>query len=376
MCKYKIAFIGLKGIPATYGGVEKHVEELGELLAKNGHSVIVYSRNTYNNFRGFYKGMRVINLPAIPQKHTEMVSHTFLSCLDLLDKDIDIVHIHSVDPAILSFIPRVKAKIVATSHGQAYRREKWGRIAKSMSHLAERVYATIPNARISVSKTLQKYYQKKYKCDVYYIPNGVKIPEIIDISSKKIFTDENKEILIEKDSYFLYVGRILPTKGVDILIKAWNNLEKEIKLNKILVIAGGSSYTDDYVKTLKKQSSSSIYWLGYRYGEELRWLYANAYCCILPSEIEGLAITLLEAMSYGKCVIYSDIPENSEAAQGVGLSFQNRNVDDLGDKVLYAIKNPKKLNELGEKARERIKYDYNWNDIVAKTERVYNSVLG
>lgn len=376
MSKYKIAFIGLKGIPSTYGGVEKHVEELGEMLVKKGHSVIVYSRNTYNNFRGFYKGMRVVNLPAIPQKHTEMVSHTFLSCLDLLDKDVDIIHIHSVDPAILSFIPRMKAKIVATSHGQAYRREKWGPIAKSMSHLAERIYATIPDARIAVSQTLQKYYQDKYKCKVYYIPNGVKILDIINSSPRKIFTNEHKEICIDKNSYFLYVGRVLPTKGVDILIKAWSNLEKEIRFNKILVIAGGSSYTDNYVESLKRQSNPSIIWLGYRYGEELNWLYANAYCCIIPSEIEGLALTLLEAMSYGKCVIYSDIPENSEAAQGVGISFQNRNVDDLSDKILYAIKNPEKLNELGEKARQRIKYDYNWNDIAVKIERVYTSILG
>ncbi|MEO0137436.1 MAG: glycosyltransferase family 4 protein [candidate division WOR-3 bacterium] len=376
MSKYKIAFIGLKGIPATYGGVEKHVEELGELLAKNGHSLIVYSRNTYNNFRGLYKGMRVINLPAIPEKHTEMISHTFLSCLDLLDKNVDIVHIHSVDPAILSFIPRMKAKIVVTSHGQAYRREKWGPLAKSFSHLAEHFYATIPNARIAVSKTLQKYYQGKYNCMVHYIPNGVKIPEVIEKSPQKVFINEDKEISIARDSYFLYVGRILPTKGVDVLIQAWNNLEKEIKLNKMLVIVGGSSYTDVYVKTLKKQSSASIIWLGYRYGEELQWLYANAYACIIPSEIEGLALTLLEAMSYGKCVIYSDIPENVEAAQGVGISFQNKNFTDLSTKILYAIKNPTILNELGERARERIKYDYNWEDIAAKTEWVYASILG
>ncbi|MCX7994756.1 MAG: glycosyltransferase family 4 protein [candidate division WOR-3 bacterium] len=375
MSRYKIAFVGQKGIPATYGGVEKHVEILGELLANRGHSIFVYSRRTYNNFHGYYKKMKVINLPAIPQKHTEMISHTLFSCLELLDKNIDIVHIHSVDPAILAFIPRMKTKVVVTSHGQAYRREKWGPIAKSFSCLAEHFYTTIPNARIAVSKTLKKYYEEKYKCDVYYIPNGVNIPDINNLSFEKTFNLGQIDITLKKDSYFLYVGRILPTKGVDILVKAWNNLEKKCNLDKNLVIAGGSSYTDAYVEKLKKQSSPSIIWLGYRYGEELHWLYANAYCCIVPSEIEGLALTLLEAMSYGRCVIYSDIPENSEAAEGVGISFQNKNIDDLSNKILYALENQTYLAELGKKAKERIKIEYNWNDIVIRTEKVYDSIL-
>ncbi|MGB9720417.1 MAG: glycosyltransferase family 4 protein [bacterium] len=375
MSRYKIAFIGQKGIPATYGGVERHVEELGKLLAANGHSVIVYSRKTYNDFQGIYKGIKVINLPAIPQKHTEMISHTFLSCVELLDKDVDIVHVHSVDPALISFIPRIKSKVVVTSHGQAYRREKWGPIAKSVSRLAEYFYAAIPNARIAVSKTLKNYYQEKYKCDVYYIPNGVYIPEVNGLSHKRKFVINGEEIVLERESYFLYVGRILPTKGVNILIDAWNIIEKKLNTEEKLVICGGSSYTDKYVEKLKKLSNKTVLWMDYRYGEELAWIYCNAYCCIIPSEIEGLALTLLEAMSYGKCVIYSDIPENSEAAEGVGIPFHNRNPDDLAKKILLAINNPSLLKELGEKARERIEAEYNWTDIVSKTEKVYESIL-
>ncbi len=376
MQKYKIAFVGQKGIPATYGGVERHVEELTKRLVRRGHEVVVYSRKNYNNFNGYYNGVKIINLPAIPEKHTEMISHTFLSCLELLDRDIDIVHIHSVDPAIISFLPKIKAKVVATSHGQAYRREKWGRIAKSFSKFAERFYCIFSDARIAVSKTLKQYYETKYHCYVHYIPNGVNLPVLNGLSDSRTFLINDKEVKLNKNSYLLYVGRILPTKGVDILIEAWNDLtEQKYNLNKNLVIVGGTSYTDKYVNKLKNISKSSVIWLDYRYGDDLNWLYANAYCVVVPSEIEGLALTLLEAMSYGKCVIYSDIPENAEAAQGVGLSFQNKNVNDLAKKFQIALENQNLLQELGEQAKERIKREYNWEDIVIQIERVYKSAL-
>jgi glycosyltransferase involved in cell wall biosynthesis len=373
MFKYKIAFIGQKGIPASYGGVERHVEELGIRLTQRGYRTIVYTRKNYNGYSGYYKGVRVINLPAIPQKHTEMISHTFFSCLDLFEKDIDIVHIHSVDPAIISFLPRIKAKVVATSHGQAYRREKWGPIAKSISKIAERIYAVLPNIRIAVSKTLKRYYETKYRCNVYYIPNGVNLPvPKIHPASKKFIIDE-KEITLEANSYYLYVGRILPTKGVDTLIKGWQIAGQKVgfSLDEKLVIVGGSAYTDDYVFQLKKISNPSIVWLGYRYGDELDWLYANAYCVVIPSEIEGLALTLLEAMSYAKCVIYSDIPENAEAAEEVGIAFHNRNPDNLAEKIKMVLENRKMCQELGEKAQERIKKEYNWEFVVDQTEEVY-----
>lgn len=373
MFKYKIAFIGHKGIPASYGGVERHVEELGIRLTQRGHCIIVYSRKNYNNFSGYYKGVRVINLPAIPQKHTEMISHTFVSCLDVLEKDIEIVHIHSVDPAIISFLPRIKAKVVATSHGQAYRREKWGPVAKSISKIAERFYAALPNTRIAVSKTLKRYYETKYKCNVYYIPNGVNLPvPKMRPTSKKFIIDE-REITLEANSYFLYVGRILPTKGVDTLIKGWQIAGQKFRFrpDEKLVIVGGSSYTDDYVFQLKSMSGPATIWLGYRYGDELDWLYANAYCVVIPSEIEGLALTLLEAMSYAKCVIYSDIPENAEAAEDVGIAFRNRDPGDLAEKINMVLENRKMCQELGEKAQERIKKEYNWESVVDQTEEVY-----
>lgn len=360
----KIAFIGQKGIPAVYGGVEKHVEELGVRLVERGYEILAFTGTNYNNFHGYYRGMRIIPVPAIPQKHTEMISRTFFSLLHLLNEKVDIVHIHSVDPAILSFIPRLKSKVVVTSQGQAYRREKWGPVAKKLSKLAEKAYAIFPNKRMSVSRTLKKYYEKKYNCDVIYIPNGVNVRLVNSTSAIE-------KLGLSKDGYILFVGRIVPTKGCHFLIEAY----KKIKIDKKLVIVGGSSYTDEYVEKLKRAANENIIFLGYRYGGELEQLYANAYCCVIPSEIEGLVITLLEAMSYGKCVIYSDIPENAEAVEGLGIPFRNRDIDDLASKIRFVIENPSCCEELGQKARERVKKEYNWDKIVDETEEVYHSLF-
>jgi glycosyltransferase involved in cell wall biosynthesis len=360
----RIAFIGHKGTPAKYGGVEKHVEELGTRLAERGHRIVSYTRSNYNNFNGEYKGMKIISVPAIPQKHTEMISHTLFSVLDLMDKNVDIVHIHSIDPAILSFVPRLNSKVVVTSHGQAYRRQKWGKIAKGFSKLAERAFAIFPDKRISVSKTLKRYYEEKFSCDTAYIPNGIDIQSVNGSSGLNALG-------LAKNEYVLFVGRIIPTKGCDILVEAY----KKIDTNKKLVFVGGSSYSDQYYKKLKERANKKTIFLGYKYGEELTQLFAHAYCFVMPSEIEGLAITLLEAMSYGRCVIYSDIPENSEAAEGVGIAFRNKNSDDLAEKLRFALGNHEYCEELGIAARERVREEFNWEKIVDKTEQVYNSMF-
>jgi len=360
----KIAFVGQKGLPAKYGGVERHVEALGSRLAKKGHEVFVFSRYNYNTLRGEYDGMNIISFGAIPEKHTEMISHTLLSLLSLVGKAIDIVHIHSTDPALLSFIPRIDTKVVVTSHGQAYRREKWGHIAQTFSRLAERAFIYFPHKKIAVSKTLKKYYEEKYHCEIIYIPNGVDIARVKDTSAIA-------KLGLSRDGYVLFVGRLIPTKGCNTLISAFN----KTKTDKKLVIVGGSSYSEEFLMRLKKRAHESIMFLGYRYGSELAQLYSNAYCCIVPSEVEGLAITLLEAMGYGNCVIYSDIPENVEAAHGFGIQFRNRDSDDLTDKIRFALDNPSYCEEIGLKARERVQREYNWDTIVAQTESVYSSLF-
>ncbi|MDI6840035.1 MAG: glycosyltransferase family 4 protein [bacterium] len=365
----RIAFVGQKGIPATFGGVEKHVEELATRLSKRGHEVTVYSQSHYTKVSGSYKGVRVVRVPTLKQKNLEMITYTFLSLVHLLfsHRKADIVHFQSVDPAILMGLAKLKAKVVVTSHGQAYQRSgKWGKLAKAFSKLAERIFIHFPDKRIAVSKILKNYYESKYHREVVYIPNGVNIPAIN--SSKEI-----EKFNLMRDGYILYVGRLIPTKGCHLLIDAY----KSINTNKKLVIVGGSSYSNKYIKKLKESvaGNSNIYFLGYQYGKVLQELFANCSLFVLPSEYEGLPVTLLEAMSFAKPVIFSNIPENLGIAEGCGVSFINKNKEDLATKILFLLKNQKISKDLGKRAIERVVRDYNWDTVVAQTENVYQSLI-
>ncbi|RJQ18376.1 MAG: glycosyltransferase [Nitrospiraceae bacterium] len=366
MQKLKIAMIGVRGIPATYGGVEKHVEELAVRLVGRGHHVTVFCRSFYTPQIKDYKGVKIIRLPTINQKHLEMIVHTVMSALYIAFKRFDIVHVHSIDPALVTPLRLFKnrRKIVVTSHGQAYRRDKWGRLAKNISKMAEKISMKYSDAIVSVSRTLKQYYKETYGRDIVYIPNGVEIIEVVN-------DDVLKKFGLTMKGYILFVGRLIPTKGCDFLIEAYNSLKTDLKL----VIVGGSSHTDEYELKLKGMANENVMFAGYQYGENLWQLYAHCKLFVFPSEIEGLPIVLLEALSFGVPVVFSDIPENMEVAQGIAISFKNTDVNDLSVKIQDFLTDPSEGEELAVKARGVIEKKYNWDSIVDQTEVLYNSIL-
>ena len=360
-----IAIVGAKGIPATYGGVERHVEELAIRLADRGHRVTVYCRPHYVAGDSDFKGVNRVVPWTVRQKHLEMIVHTGLSLLDLLtSRDVDIVHFQSVDPAILSFLGKARAKVVVTSHGKAYRVGKWGRFAKSLSSLAEKFYVKMPQARIAVSKTLTEYYRRRYQCDVSYIPNGVSFPG-------EVGEDRLSAFSLLKDDYILFLGRLIKSKGCHLLIEAYKKLDTP----KSLVIVGGAGYASSYSQELKRHDSDRIRFLDFRFGEELLQLIDNCYMFAMPSESEGLSMSLLEAMASGSPIIYSDIPENVEVADGCGLSFRSNDVDDLAEKMKDLLDQPDQAKGLGEAGREKVRNEYDWEKIVSATERVYSGLF-
>ncbi len=316
----KIGVIGTLGLPVTYGGVERHVEQLYSRLAARGHDITVYCRTHYTDRKtDDYQGIKLVRFPSIRTKHLETISHTFISSLNSLFSDLDIIHYHSLGPSLFSFIPALKGqKSVVTIHGLDWQREKWGRFASCYLKLSELFALYFPKATIGVSKNIQTYFMDKYRQHINYIPNGVNIPN-------KIPADKIKQWGLETDGYILYVGRLVPEKGCHYLIDAYSRLNTDLKL----VIAGDSRFTDKYADSLKRSASKDIIFLGNVTGVKLAELFSNAYLFVQPSELEGLSIALLEAMSYGRCVLTSDIAEELEVTADAGLSFQNKDSADL-----------------------------------------------
>jgi len=363
-----IAMIGTRGLPATNGGVEMSVEGLSRALVQRGHAVTVYGRRGYcDPTLHDYDGVRQIPLGEINTKHLEAISHTSLAtCHAITQENYDVVHFHATGPSLLSCIPRVRGiPTVATIQGMDWKREKWGPVAKVVLRLAARVASTVPDETIVVSRVLRNTVLESYGRQSHYIPNGV------DFSG---MTTARAIDGLEDRPFALFLGRIVPEKQVHVLIEAFSRLKGDYRL----VIAGGSSHSDQYVARLTERAAADrrILMLGPRYGAEKTWLLRNAAVFVQPSTVEGLPIALLEALACDCFTIVSGIPENVEAVTvdgdlPHGLVFRTGDPEDLARKLDEALSRNYGTAPVGHIIRER----YDWGHLAERTEVVYRQAL-
>jgi glycosyltransferase involved in cell wall biosynthesis len=372
----RIAFIGQKGIPAKFGGVERHVEEIAKRMAKQGHKVFVYVRNNYTpkEIRE-YEGIKLIHLPSFGTKHLDAISHTFFASIHAIFCKYDVVHFHAIGPSSLAWIVRFfkrKTLIVSTFHCQDYFHQKWGLFARLYLRLGEYVTCNVPHRTIVVTKTLQEYARQAYGTETIVVPNGAAVNPTKGSESLAKWNLRNKR-------YVLNQGRLIKHKGIHYLIEAFKQLEdsSSIPNNFKLVIVGDGFHTDDYVEYLRTISKGreNIIFTGGQTGKVMEELFSNAYMFVQPSESEGLSLSLLEAMGYGLPVLASDIKENAEPLGETGFTFHNKDVQDLREKMAYVINRPNEAQEAGKRAKQRIENEYNWDSIAARTLLVYKQAI-
>lgn len=367
----KIAMIGQKGIPSRAGGIEIHVEEISKRLVYLGYEVEAYSRKDYCDeeySNSLYKGINIKYTPFINSKHLDSITHTFTSTISALLSHCDIFHYHALGPSTLAFIPRLFGKkVVCTVHGLDWQRDKWGKFASAYLKFGEYCTAKFAHRTINVSKNLVKYYREKYGLETSYIPNGVERPDL----AKALIIKEKYNL--SKDNYILFLARLVPEKGIHYLIEAFSR----IRTDKKLVIAGGASHSEDYESLLRQMAkdNENIIFTGFVRDLELAELYSNAYFYVLPSDIEGLPISLLEAMSYGNCCLVSDIAENTDVIGSIGYSFKKSDVSDLGLKLEMLLNDERKVLKVKEIATQYILNKYNWDQIAINTKHVYMDIM-
>lgn len=373
----KIAFIGQKGIPASYGGVERHVEEIATRLVAIGHSVFVYCRPWYTkNLPASFKGVRLIYMRSVRTKHLDTITHVFLSTLHALRDGVQIIHFHGVGPSLLAWIPKLFSpgiKVLVTFHSPDRLHEKWGLIARCILTMAEWMACHIADETITVSRTLRAYANTRYKTHTTYIPNGAPLPLRIPVDIQKATL---KKWNLEKGKYILGVARFIPHKGIHYLIDAyqrWGIQYPNKARGMKLVLVGDTSYTDAYAHSLKVRAHNdpSIIFTGFQKPEVLAALYKNARLFVHPSTSEGLPFVVLEAMQYGTPTLLSDIPEHKELIRNPQFLFQSKNIQHLADRLQYLLKNPSLLREQKKELRTVIKNEYDWKDIVQKTAYLY-----
>ncbi|MGO8796984.1 MAG: glycosyltransferase family 4 protein [Candidatus Sulfotelmatobacter sp.] len=364
--KLRVAFIGGRGVVSKYSGIETYYEEIGAQLAEKGHEVTAYCRTYFTPPGKEHNGIRVVRLPTIRSKHLETLIHTFLSTLHVLTQPCDIVHYHALGPALFSFIPRIAGKkTVVTVQGLDWQRKKWGRIAAAVLRVGERAAVTLPNQTMVVSRTLRRYYEEIHGRKTCYVPNG-------GVLRDRCSADKILEWDLEPDQYVLFLGRFSPEKGCHLLVEAYEKLQTDVKL----VMAGASSYCDEYSRRLRTHASNRIKMLDWVSGHALDELLTNAMIFVLPSDLEGLSLALLDAMGAGVCVLASDVAENKEAVADAGLTFRRGDAADLADRLSFLIANPSVREAVGEAAIRRVREHYQWAKIAEEVERLYLETMG
>lgn len=368
----RIAMIGHKRIPSREGGVEIVVDELSTRMVRLGYEVHAYNRygrhtagKKYAQYKGKeYKGIRLITIPTFRNGKLNAIVYSVLATVRALFGRYDVLHFHAEGPCIMLWLPKLFGiRTVATIHGLDWQRSKWGNFASKVLRDGEKMAVKYADEIIVLSHNMKEYFLDNYQRETVFIPNGINRPDII-------MADEIEQLYgLRKDDYILFVARIVPEKGLHYLIEAF----KQLNTDKRLVIAGGNSHSQEYMNEIEElvSTDSRILMTGFVSGKVLEELYSNAYMFVLPSDVEGMAVSLLEAMSYGNCCVISDIDENTEVVGQNAIAFQKSNVEELKKVMQDLVDDVSKRDYYKNTSRNYICSKYDWDNVVTETLKMY-----
>ncbi|GAA4727224.1 glycosyltransferase family 4 protein [Pedococcus ginsenosidimutans] len=363
-----IAMVGQKGLPATFGGIEHHVENIGARLVERGHRVTVYCRSTYSDApMGEHRGMRLVAAPTIGTKHLDAIVHSATSTGKALAAGVDVVHYHGIGPGLVAPVPRFlsRSSVVMTVHGLDHQRAKWGAAAQAVLGAAHWMSGRVPDELVVVSRDLVDHYRDRPGLDATYVPNGV-------VPHPPVPADLLDRFGLQPGRYAVSVGRLVPEKRADLLIRAFRRVEGDHRL----AIVGDSSFSDDFSRHLRDLAADDprVVFTGFAFGDDLAALYQHAGVFVQPSALEGLPLTLLEAVSYDCPVLVSDIPPHLEVVGQGSSRHRTVPVDDLEalavalDQMLRAERTP---DPVADELRSGVVSHYSWDTAVLELEQVY-----
>ena len=370
----RVAMIGQKHFGSREGGVEVVVTELARRLAALGHDVTCYDRSSRDVATGektcgprVVDGVSVVPVTTVDARGVAALSSSFFATLAAIKDRPDVIHYHAEGPCL--FLPlarRAHVRTVATIHGLDWQRAKWGKLAGSLIRLGEKNAARCADELIVLSRAAQRHFQDAYGRQSVLVPNGVEVGELLP--ARAIASRWG----LGPGSYLLFLGRLVPEKRPELLVRAFRGL----KTDKRLVIAGGGSDAHDFEASLKEAAKDDprILFTGFVEGDELAELCSNAYCYVLPSDVEGMPLSLLEAMAYGRCCVTSDVSECSEVLAGTGVTFRRGDAEDLRTQLAALLNDPGRVRSLGIAARARSRASFGWDEVVCRTVALYEGV--
>jgi len=362
--------MGIRGIPANYGGFETFAEELAPRLAARGHRVTVYGRSHYVSSRlhnTTYKGVRLLVLPTLRHKYLDTVFHTFMTACHALSQDFDVVLMCNAANSPFALIPRLGGmKVALNVDGIERLRKKWNIMGKLYYRLGEYLATKFPHAMVADARVIQEYYRRTYGKACVMIPYGATVARV---ASQEVL----KRFGVLPQQYLLYVSRLEPENNIHLVIKAF----QRVSTDKQLVIVGDAPYSEGYKKYLRELAAGDkrIIFTGYVFDQGYKEFQSHAYAYIMAMEVGGTHPSLVEAMGFGNCVIVNGTPENIEVVGDAAVVYKKNDVDDLVSKIRQVLAEPTLVQNYQQKAPERIRQLYSWESITEDYENLFLSLL-
>jgi glycosyltransferase involved in cell wall biosynthesis len=364
----RVAMIGIKAIPARFGGFETAVDEISRGLVTLGYNVRVYNRSGMSAISGSsYEGVDLVTLPTMKSKNLSTIIHAFLCTLHVLINRVDVVHYFTTGATLFAPLPRLLGmKVVCSVDGTDWQRAKWGRLARWYLRFSERWAVLFCHGLISDSKEVMNYYRENFAAVSSCIVYGM-----------REHTSKQRDVLdrfgLGEREYVLFVGRLVPENNVHLLIRAFESTVTDRKL----VIVGDDPWEKEYIRSLKSSRDARVFFTGGVYGEGYAQLQQNAYLFVLPDEVGGTHPALVEAMGYGNCVLVNDTPSNQEVIADSGITYRGADGEvDLHRKMQQLLDAPELVDEYRIRARQRAQACYRWEDVVQQHARLYQQITG
>ena len=362
----RIAILGTRGVPASYGGFETFAEHLSTRLVERGHEVTVYCRAHYVSPRQLeYHGVRLKVLSTIRHKYLDTVVHAFLSALDGMHERYDAALICNAANAPFAPLLRVVGTPVAINvDGLEHKRKKWNWLGRGYYRLAERLATFLPNEIVTDARVIQEYYLARYNAPSTMIAYGAEVERRPDPMVRQWRVEPNR--------YVLYVSRLEPENNAHLVIEAF----KKVRTAHKLLVVGDAPYAHDYIKELRERARGDkrIVFTGFVFGKDYRALQQNAYCYVHATEVGGTHPALLEAMGYGNCVLTLGTPENVEAVGDAGLSYADE--AELAAQLQRVLRDGSLVSAYRARAQERVKKHYDGERVVDLYENLFARMAG
>jgi len=363
----RIAMIGIKAVPARFGGFETAVDEISRGLVKVGHEVVVYNRAGMSDYpERFYEGVELVTLPTLRSKNLSTIVHALLSTLHVAFRRVDVVHYFTTGATLFAPIPKLLGKkVVCSVDGTDWQRSKWGKFARWYLRFSEQLAVSFCDGLVADSQEVARYYQETYGARSSIIFYGMRELRAQGYEWLQHFCLESRE-------YVLFVGRLVPENNVHLLIRAF----EQTKTDKKLVIVGDDPWEKEYVRSLRSTRDPRVVFTGGVYGDGYEQLQRNAYVFVLPDEVGGTHPALVEAMGFGNCVLVNDTLSNMETIGDAGFSYRGQKWDrDLHRQLEFLLNSPEIVSDYRLRAEERARASYRWEEVIRKHSALYQQVV-